>query len=74
MARWLITRLAIACALAGTSPVASSADTAKILAALKAPAGFSVSVYADNVPGARSLALGDKGTVFVGTMAAGKVC
>ena len=33
---------------------------------LKVPAGFKVEVYADGVPEARSLALGDKGTVFVG--------
>ncbi len=33
---------------------------------LKVPAGFQVEVYADGIPEARSLALGDKGTVFVG--------
>jgi glucose/arabinose dehydrogenase len=33
---------------------------------LKVPAGFKVEVWADGVPEARSLALGDKGTVFVG--------
>jgi glucose/arabinose dehydrogenase len=32
---------------------------------LKAPAGFKVEVWADGIPEARSLALGDKGTVFV---------
>jgi glucose/arabinose dehydrogenase len=32
---------------------------------LVVPAGFRVEVYADGVPEARSLALGDKGTVFV---------
>jgi glucose/arabinose dehydrogenase len=32
---------------------------------LKVPAGFKVEVYAEGVPEARSLALGDKGTVFV---------
>jgi len=32
---------------------------------LKVPAGFKVEVWADNIPEARSLALGDKGTVFV---------
>lgn len=55
------------------SAAAWSADTAKILSALKAPPGFTVSVYADNVPGARSMALGEKGTLFVGTQGAGKV-
>ena len=34
---------------------------------LKLPPGFSIALYADNVPGARSMALGSDGTVFVGT-------
>src|SRR5919109_2890930 len=34
---------------------------------LKVPAGFKVEVWAEGLPGARSLAQGDKGTVFVGT-------
>ena len=34
---------------------------------LKVPAGFKVEVWVDAAPGARSMALGDKGTVFVGT-------
>ncbi len=34
---------------------------------LKVPAGFEVEVWVDGAPGARSMALGDKGTVFVGT-------
>lgn len=44
-----------------------------LLSRIKLPPGFSISVYADNVPGVRSLALGSKGTLFVGTRAAGKV-
>jgi len=34
---------------------------------LKVPAGFKVEVWAEDAPGARSMAQGDKGTVFVGT-------
>ncbi|MGB5079653.1 MAG: PQQ-dependent sugar dehydrogenase [Burkholderiales bacterium] len=34
---------------------------------LKVPAGFKVEVWAEGLPGARSMARGDKGTVFVGT-------
>lgn len=34
---------------------------------LKVPAGFKVEVWVDGAPGARSMAIGDKGTVFVGT-------
>lgn len=40
---------------------------------IKLPPGFSITVYAANVPGARSLALGAKGTIFVGSRSAGKV-
>src|SRR5262245_1328444 len=32
---------------------------------LKVPKGFKVEVWADGIPEARSLALGDKGTLFV---------
>jgi len=34
---------------------------------IKLPPGFKITMYAENVEGARSMALGDKGTVFVGT-------
>ena len=37
------------------------------------PAGFHVSVFADSVVNAREMALGPRGTVFVGSMIAGKV-
>jgi len=40
---------------------------------IKLPPGFSISVFADNVPNARAMALGDRGTLFVGSMRAGKV-
>ena len=37
------------------------------------PVGFHAEVFSDDVPGARSLALGPKGTVFVGTRDEGTV-
>ncbi len=40
---------------------------------LNLPEGFSISVYADKVKNARQMALGDKGTVFVGSRSAGLV-
>jgi glucose/arabinose dehydrogenase len=40
---------------------------------LKVPTGFKVEVWADGIPEARSLALGDKGTVFVGNRIAKNV-
>jgi glucose/arabinose dehydrogenase len=43
------------------------------LEALRLPRGFTIAVYADSVHDARSLALGDRGTVFVGSRDAGVV-
>jgi uncharacterized membrane protein len=37
------------------------------------PPGFQVAVFAENVENAREMALGSEGTVFVGSMRAGKV-
>ena len=37
------------------------------------PPGFSIDVYATGVPNARQMALGDKGTLFVGSRSARKV-
>jgi len=34
---------------------------------IRLPPGFRISLYADNVPGARSMTLGPDGTLFVGT-------
>lgn len=34
---------------------------------IQVPAGFEVSIYSDNVPQARGLALGERGTLFVGS-------
>jgi glucose/arabinose dehydrogenase len=40
---------------------------------LKLPKGFSVAIYAENVTGARSMALAPDGTIFVGTQRQGVV-
>lgn len=40
---------------------------------IKLPPGFSIAVYAANVPGARSMARGAKGVLFVGSRHEGKV-
>ena len=53
-------------------PVAAAADKLPV-DKLKAPKGFKVEVYASGMPNARSLALGDKGTVFVGSRLLDKV-
>jgi glucose/arabinose dehydrogenase len=43
------------------------------LDAIDLPSGFTIELFADSVVGARSLALGDRGTVFVGSREAGRV-
>ena len=43
------------------------------LAGFVLPVGFSISVYADQVPSARSMAVAPSGMVFVGSLDAGKV-
>ncbi len=53
--------------------LASSAQAALPLERIKLPPGFSISVYADDVPNARSLARGKNGTVFVGTRGGSEV-
>ena len=40
---------------------------------IQLPPGFQIDVYADKVENARSMAMGDKGTLFVSTRKAGKV-
>jgi glucose/arabinose dehydrogenase len=40
---------------------------------VKLPAGFKIAIWADGLPNARSIALGKKGTVFVGTRLIDKV-
>ena len=60
--------------LCGTFISANSTPAAELpLNDIKLPPGFEISIYAGNVPNARSLALSPKGTLFVGTRTEGKV-
>lgn len=56
--------------LAFALPVMGAADPAAVVGELRVPPGFEVTLLA-KVPGARSMALGKKGTLFVGTMRGG---
>jgi glucose/arabinose dehydrogenase len=58
---------------AGQPLPTSEAELEKILAKIKLPPGFKISVWASGVPQARQMALGDKGTLFVGTFDKGTV-
>jgi glucose/arabinose dehydrogenase len=62
--------LGLAVLALSASGIASAQD---FLAQIKLPPGFSIDVYSADTPNARSLALGEDGTVYVGTMQAGKV-
>lgn len=53
--------------------VASAATAAPPVERLHAPPGFKVTLFSGEVPSARQIALGANGTVFVGSMKAGKV-
>lgn len=77
----LISKLVLIC-LAIFAPAASAVvavsnpiknvDPADYLHTIKMPAGFKIELYATGVRGARSLAIGDKGTIFVGTRGRGR--
>jgi glucose/arabinose dehydrogenase len=53
-------------------PLAAAADKVPV-DKLKAPKGFKVEVWASGIPNARSLRLGDKGTVFVSNRTLDKI-
>lgn len=55
------------------SPQPSGPAAGATLDWLELPPGFSISLYTDDVPNARSLALGPDGVVFVGSRDAGRV-
>lgn len=53
---------------------AATAGEESQLQSIKLPRGFEISLFAENVPAARSMALGDDGTVYLGTIdSAGRV-
>jgi len=55
------------------SSVACSKAPKPSLDDIQLPPGFKISVYAQGVSNARQMALGDKGTLFVGSLSAGNV-
>ena len=68
--------LAILTLLAAVSPAPEAAPLPAgrlQLDRIRLPAGFSISVFSDQVPGARSMALSPKGVLYVGTRGEGKV-
>jgi glucose/arabinose dehydrogenase len=60
--------LAVLAAVTGCAGCRHVAGGAPVdLATVRLPAGFTISVYVDKIPGARSLARGPGGTLFIGT-------
>jgi len=65
--------IAAACGMAALLTAQAPSSSRLPLSTLKLPPGFSISVYAENVPNARSMALSPGGILFVGTRTAGNV-
>ncbi len=59
--------------LAISNSFASSDNHKDILKQLQLPKDFSISIYADNVPNARTLALSENGVLYIGTRQQGSV-
>ncbi len=59
--------------LAVSSSFAAQNNHQAVLQQLQLPDDFKISIYADNVPNARTLALSDSGVVYVGTRQQGDV-
>ena len=62
----------LSCVFAGGLAL-SGQQSPSPLASLVLPAGFEATVFAENVDNARAMALGPRGTVFVGSRTVGKV-
>jgi glucose/arabinose dehydrogenase len=66
--------LALLCAIAGLVSITAAQSKQDLpLHLVTLPPGFMISVFADSVPNARSMALSPAGTLFVGTRLAGNV-
>ena len=59
--------LSLSMAVIGSLCMAGTPDQEAVLKQLHLPPGFKISIFADNVPSARSMALGENGLVFIGS-------
>jgi glucose/arabinose dehydrogenase len=73
MFKLMLTALAVAVLAQAPGPAAPPQDLSARLPEIKLPEGFVIDVYAAGVRNARQMALGDKGTLFVGSRQAGNV-
>jgi len=65
-------RLTLMASILCLAPVVSAQDGPD-LSDISLPPGFQIEIWTEDVPNARSMALGDNGTVFVGTRRDGRV-
>ncbi len=68
---WVLLAASAACQAQG--PSGGGAGSKLPLDRIKLPPGFSIALFSDQVPGARSMARSPKGILYVGTRGAGKV-
>ncbi len=67
-------QLILSCYLLLSIELSQAENTAQsVIKKLRVPEGFQITLFADQVPNARSLALGDNGVVYVGTRQKGSV-
>jgi glucose/arabinose dehydrogenase len=59
--------------LLATAHVIADDSHQAVLKQLKLPKGFSISIFAKDLPNARTLALGDEGVIYIGTRQQGSV-
>ena len=71
--RYVLSILIVAGFVMAAGNCAAGLKNKLMLSSIELPPGFKIELYTDSVPGARSLTLGDHGTVFVGTRKAGRV-
>ncbi|AKB36957.1 L-sorbosone dehydrogenase [Methanosarcina siciliae C2J] len=69
----LVVLIFVAYTVLRTVPIDNCGENGKGIGCIELPAGFSIDYYAENVEGARSMALSPNGTLFVGSRGAGKV-
>ena len=56
-----------------TLNISTSRSDQNLLETISLPPGFEIELYATDVVNARAMALGDNGTLFVGSRSAGKI-
>ncbi|HWM90949.1 MAG TPA: sorbosone dehydrogenase family protein [Thermoanaerobaculia bacterium] len=70
----LVVALSVSCSPAGSQEKQGGQGGTRLpIGEIRLPPGFAISVYADNVPNARQMALSPNGTLYVGSRGEGKV-